>query len=140
MAIHYAGCCHPLRGDRIVGIVTTGKGVTIHTIDCETLGSFNAMPERWLDVSWNEEQDGTENHTGRLNITVANEPGNLGTLTTVLAKSGGNIVNLLVTNRAADFWELLIDVEVKDVKQLSNIIAALRATPAISSVERARTG
>ena len=140
VAIHYAGCCHPLRGDRIVGIVTTGKGVTIHTIDCETLGSFNAMPERWLDVSWNDELDGSENHTGRLTITVANEPGNLGTLTTVLAKSGGNIVNLLVTNRAADFWELLIDVEVKDVKQLSNIIAALRATPAISNVERARTG
>src|SRR5215510_5456051 len=53
MAIHYAGCCHPLPGDRIVGIVTTGKGVTIHTIDCETLESFADAPERWLDVSWN---------------------------------------------------------------------------------------
>ena len=140
MAIHYAGCCHPLRGDRIVGIVTTGKGVTIHTIDCETLESFNAMPERWLDVSWNDEQDGSENHVGRLHITVSNEPGNLGTLTTVIARSNGNIVNLLVTNRTADFWELLIDVEVKDVKQLTNIIAALRATPSIAQVDRARQG
>ncbi len=140
MAIHYAGCCHPLRGDRIVGIVTTGKGVTIHTIDCETLESFNAMPERWLDVSWNDELDGTENHVGRLHITVTNEPGNLGTLTTVIARSGGNIVNLVVTNRSVDFWELLIDIEVKDVKQLTNIIAALRATPSISDVNRARRG
>jgi len=52
MAVHFAGCCHPLPGDRIVGIVTTGKGVTIHTIDCETLESFADSPERWLDVAW----------------------------------------------------------------------------------------
>ena len=51
MAVHYAGCCHPLPGDRIVGIVTTGKGVTIHTIDCETLATFAETPERWLDVA-----------------------------------------------------------------------------------------
>src|SRR5487761_849395 len=53
MALHFAGCCHPLPGDRIVGIVTTGKGVTIHTIDCDTLDTFADMPERWLDVAWN---------------------------------------------------------------------------------------
>ena len=52
MAVHFAGCCHPLPGDRIVGIVTTGKGVTIHTIDCETLESFADTPERWIDVGW----------------------------------------------------------------------------------------
>ena len=52
MAVHFAGCCHPLPGDRIVGIVTTGKGVTIHTIDCDTLESFAETPERWLDVAW----------------------------------------------------------------------------------------
>ncbi len=52
MAVHFAGCCHPLPGDRIVGIVTTGKGVTIHTIDCDTLESFADTPERWIDVAW----------------------------------------------------------------------------------------
>src|SRR5215813_9353822 len=57
MAVHFAGCCHPLPGDRIVGIVTTGKGVTIHTIDCETLESFADAPERWLDVSWSNDDD-----------------------------------------------------------------------------------
>ena len=56
MALHFAGCCHPLPGDRIVGIVTTGKGVTIHTIDCETLESFADEPERWLDVAWSNER------------------------------------------------------------------------------------
>src|SRR3546814_5115616 len=64
MALHFAGCCHPLPGDRIVGIVTTGKGVTIHTIDCETLESFTAMPERWLDVAWNLDRERTAERRG----------------------------------------------------------------------------
>lgn len=138
MAVHYAGCCHPLPGDRIVGIVTTGKGVTIHTIDCDTLESFADTPERWLDVSWEESQDVGESRVGRINLVVQNEQGSLGALSTVIAKNLGNITNLKITNRTQQFWEMLIDIEVRDVKHLSNIIAALRATPAINSVERAR--
>jgi GTP pyrophosphokinase len=56
----------------------------------------------------------------------------------VIGKNLGNILNLKITNRSTDFFEMMIDVEVKDVKHLTNIIAALRATPAINSVERAR--
>jgi guanosine-3',5'-bis(diphosphate) 3'-pyrophosphohydrolase len=137
MAVHYAGCCHPLPGDRIVGIVTTGKGVTIHTIDCDTLASFADTPERWIDVSW-ETADDADGRVGRVALVVANEPGSLGALSTVIAKNAGNITNLKVTNRTQQFWEMLIDIEVRDVKHLTNIIAALRATPAINSVERAR--
>ncbi len=137
MAVHYARCCHPIPGDRIVGIVTTGKGVTIHTIDCDTLESFYDTPERWLDVSWDAS---TEEHTGRLHAVLANEPGSLGTLSTVIGKNGGNITNLKITHRSTDFFEMLIDIDVADVRHLSNIIAALRATPVISAVDRARSG
>jgi GTP pyrophosphokinase len=136
MALHYANCCHPLMGDRIVGILTPGKGVTIHTIDCDTLESFSDLPERWLDVAW--ERDYSEAHVGRINVTVINEPGTLSVLATVIAKNFGNILNLKITNREIDFFDMAIDVEVKNVKHLNNIIAALRATPAINSVERAR--
>ena len=138
MALHFAGCCHPLPGDRIVGIVTTGKGVTIHTIDCDTLESFADAPERWLDVAWNSKGEGPGAHVGRINVTIGNEPGSLGSLTTVIGKHGGNIINLKITNRSADFFEILVDIEVTDVRHLTNIIAALRATPVINSVERAR--
>ena len=137
MALHFAGCCHPLPGDRIVGIVTTGKGITIHTIDCETLENFADTPERWLDVAWSN-SDAEQVHVGRINVTIANEPGNLGSLTTVIGKQGGNISNLKITNRSSDFFEIMIDIEVVDVKHLTTIIAALRATPVINSVERAR--
>jgi GTP diphosphokinase / guanosine-3',5'-bis(diphosphate) 3'-diphosphatase len=138
MAVHFARCCHPLPGDRIVGIVTTGKGVTVHTIDCETLEQFADTPERWLDVSWGEGKDTPEERVGRLMITIENQPGALGTLSTVIGKSGGNITNLKITNRSVDFWDMYLDVSVQDTKHLNNIMAALRATPQIVSVERAR--
>lgn len=138
MAVHFARCCHPLPGDRIVGIVTTGKGVTVHTIDCETLEQFADTPERWIDVSWGEGKDDPENRVGRLIVTISNTPGALGTISTVIGKSGGNITNLKITSRTVDFWDMYLDVAVTDTKHLNNIVAALRATPQVVSVERAR--
>lgn len=138
MAVHFAGCCHPLPGDRIVGIIQTGRGVTIHTIDCHELEGFSEQPERWLDVAWEDESGEAEIHVGRVNMTLMNEPGSLGTVSNIVAKNDGNISNLKIVNRTTDFFEILIDIEVKDVKHLTNIIAALRASPVINEVERAR--
>ncbi|BBK36842.1 GTP pyrophosphokinase [Allostella sp. ATCC 35155] len=138
MAVHYAGCCHPLPGDRIVGIVTTGKGVTIHTIDCETLESFSDTPERWVDVGWDGAPGEGVNHVGRIHVVLLNEPGSMGNLTTIIGKNQGNISNLKITSRSTDFFEILIDIEVQDVKHLTNIIAALRTNASVNSVERAR--
>lgn len=141
MAMHFAGCCHPLPGDRIVGIVTTGRGVTIHTIDCDSLMQFQDEPERWLDVSWDmtQQDDEAGKHVGRIKMMVVNEPGALGSLSMVIAKNQGNIHNLKIMNRSQDFFELVIDIEVNDVRHLTNIIAALRATPEVNSVERSRS-
>lgn len=138
MAVHYAGCCHPLPGDRIVGIVTTGKGVTIHTIDCDTLEQYAEQPDRWLDVAWDVDEAKAEAYTGRITLTVLNTPGALGELSTMIAKNGGNISNLKITNRSPDFFDMLIDIEVDDVSHLAEIMAALRAMPMINSVDRAR--
>jgi guanosine-3',5'-bis(diphosphate) 3'-pyrophosphohydrolase len=118
--------------------VTTGKGVTIHTIDCETLEQFADTPERWIDVSWGEGKDSKDARVGRLMVTINNQSGALGTLSTVIAKSGGNITNLKITSRSTDFWDMYLDVSVTDTKHLNNIVAALRATPQVVSVERAR--
>ncbi len=138
MAMHLAGCCHPLPGDRIVGIVTTGRGVTVHTIDCETLESAAEKPDRWIDLSWDLRDSPSDMHVGRITLSVLNTPGSLGDLSTVIAKNNGNISNLKITHRSMDFFDMLIDVEVRNVKHLTDIIAALRATPSINSVERAR--
>jgi guanosine-3',5'-bis(diphosphate) 3'-pyrophosphohydrolase len=92
-------------GDRIVGIVTTVKGVTIHTTDCEALESFADAPERWIDVALNNVADGEAPiHVGHIDVMLGNEPGSLGSLTTIIGKNGGNITNLKITNRSRDFF------------------------------------
>jgi len=138
MAVHFARCCHPLPGDRIVGIVATGRGVTVHTMDCDTLENFADTPERWLDVSWGEGKDAPETHVGRITMTISNESGALGTLSNIVSTNEGNITNLKITNRSLDFWDMYIDVYVEDVSHLANIVAALRACPEIAEVERSK--
>ena len=137
MALHFAACCNALPGDRIIGIITKGRGVTIHTIDCEILEEFSDMEERWIDVSWDADAI-DEYHGARVELVVTNETGSLGELSTVIARGDGNISNLKITNRTAEFFDIMIDIQVRDVKHLTNIIAALRASPVINSVERAR--
>jgi len=140
MMVHYAGCCHPLPGDRIVGIVTTGKGVTIHTKDCQTLESFAATPERFIDVDWEDPAGAAKpsTHTGRISAIALNAPNTLASLTNAIAKYDGAISNLKITNRQQDFFEVLVDVEVRDSKHLGTVIAGLRGTNGITQVERAR--
>ena len=118
--------------------MTTGKGVTIHTTDCETLESFTRAPERWIDVGWSDEQDKADSMIGRLDLVLVNLPNSFGAMTTVIGKNNGNITNMKITNRTPEFFDILIDVEVKDVRHLTNIIAALRANSAVNSVERTK--
>ena len=133
MAVHLAKCCHPLPGDRIVGILTPGKGVAIHTKDCETLESFADTPERWIDVGWDI---GPSSLVGRIKLVVANEKGALGSLTTVIGRNQANINNLKITSRTTDFFDIMIDIEVNDTYHLNDIVAALRATPGVTSADR----
>ncbi|MEZ5691077.1 MAG: bifunctional (p)ppGpp synthetase/guanosine-3',5'-bis(diphosphate) 3'-pyrophosphohydrolase [Rickettsiales bacterium] len=136
MAIHFAGCCHPIPGDKIVGIVTTGKGITIHTMDCETLENYSDAPERWIDVAWEKDQEDAI-HIGRVKMNVSNEQASLATVTNVIARENGNISNFKITNRSSDFFELMIDIEVRDIRHLNTIIANLRGKEVVQSVERA---
>ena len=136
MAIHYAGCCHPLPGDSIVGIITTGRGITIHTRDCDNLANFEDEPERWIEVGWDDGQTDIDQQAGRLMLVIANKAGALGKISTIIGQNGGNISNLKIQNRTNEYFELTVDVYVKNVSHLSALIAALRASPYIFSVDR----
>ena len=139
MVIHYAGCCHPLPGDPILGIVSTGKGVTIHTRDCPTAETFSATPDRYLDVAWDDSaQQAKTSHTGRISAIANNTPVMLATLANAVAKHEGVVLNLKVTNRQQDFFEVLVDVEVRDLRHLNTVIAGIRAAGGVTQVERAR--
>lgn len=143
MAYNFAGCCHPVPGDEIVGIVTTGKGVTIHNRDCQTLHGFAATPERFIDVDWNYEAVGKSGpskgvgHTARITVIASNEGGSLADLTNAIAKQDGAISNLKIVSRQLDFMEILADVDVRDINHLSKVVVGLRGLKSVKSVERA---
>ena len=135
MTYHLAGCCSPIIGDNIVGIVTAGIGVAVHTVDCETLSSYADSPERWLNISWESSNSKTPSFNSRINVVLKNQPGSLGKITTIIAKNNGNISNINFSNRKIDFYEIIIDIEVRDANHLNNIIAALRLVTEVSSLE-----
>jgi len=136
MSYHLAGCCSPLKGDSIVGIVTAGIGVAVHTLDCNTLSSYQEAPDRWLNLSWDNENNLETKSNARIVVVLFNKPGSLGKVTTVIAKNNGNISNILFSVRKPDFFEIIIDIEVRDANHLQNIIAALRMEQEVSSLER----
>ena len=136
-AVTIARCCHPLPGEAIVGIFTTGKGITVHKVGCSTLSKFSDAPELWLDVSW--EKDSLRRVSGRLNTVLTNEPGSLASLATVISQQGGNISNIHLTDRSPDFFRFELDLEVNDVEHMRAIIAVLQANKYVESVERANS-
>ena len=136
MTYHLSGCCSPIKGDTIVGIVTAGIGVAVHTVDCETLSSYSDNPERWLNISWENSESKNTFYSARLNVVLKNQPGSLGKVTTIIARNNGNISNINFSIRKVDFYEIIIDIEVRDANHLKNIIAALRLVSEVSSLER----
>ena len=123
-------------GDRIVGILTPGEGITIYPIQSAALSKFEDKPEYWLDVRWDEEENTPQRFPARITVQSANEPGSLAQIAQVIAEHDGNIDNIRMTRRAPDFTDVQIDLEVYDLKHLTAIIAQLRAKPMVAKVER----
>ena len=136
VAIHMGECCYPLFGERIVGLMMEGKGITIHTFDCVTLERFTDNPELWVSLTWNKKN--SENNIGRLNMILTNKKGSLNSLTQTIAEFGGNITNLLVNKRSDDFFQMSLDIAVNDAKHLNEIITGLRTNLSVYEVNRAK--
>ncbi|HEY5347013.1 MAG TPA: bifunctional (p)ppGpp synthetase/guanosine-3',5'-bis(diphosphate) 3'-pyrophosphohydrolase, partial [Rhizomicrobium sp.] len=131
-------CCHPLPGDRIVGLMGLREGAVIHTIDCAELDKAETDMENWLDVAWGSQAAQSGPSVARIALRVKNEPGSLASVMTVIANNSGNIFNMKVTARNPLFFEFTLDVEVRDVAHLQNILGALRVSAAVESVDRVR--
>ncbi len=137
MAVHHGRCCYPLPGERIIGIITTGKGLTVHRVDCQNLEKFSTMPELWVDIDWESDTPNIVN--ARLETVISNEPGSLAAVATTISDHGGNITNIQQVARNLDFFTFVTDIEVSNVRHLTAITAALQSNPFIESVERAKS-
>ena len=123
-------------GDRIVGIMTPGEGITIYPIQSEALKQFEDEPERWLDVRWDIDDKAPQRFPAQLSVQSVNEPGTLAQITQVIAEHDGNIDNIRMMRQSPDFTELTIDLEVYNLKHLTSIISQLRAKKVVANAER----
>jgi len=126
-----AKCCHPVPGDRIVGIKRPERGVEVHTIDCLHLA--DGVDADWLDLSWGERSKGA---LGRLRVVLYNRPGTLAEVTGIFASNHANVTDLHLVQRDDPFGTYEADLEVQDLAHLTRILSALRASDAVAEAER----
>ncbi len=122
-------------GERIVGI-RGPEGITIYPIHSTALAQFNDEPERWLDVRWDLENVDKALYSTQIVITMLNEPGALGVIATTIGEYGGNIDAVSSAASGADFRQLMIDLQVRDIQHLNAILAELRGKSVVHQVER----
>jgi GTP pyrophosphokinase len=124
-------CCHPVPGDRIVGIRRFDRPVEVHTIHCQRLDSITDAD--WLDLSWGQGSDGG---AARLRVTIHNRPGMLAEMAGIFGYHKANIINLRMTARDVSFHTFEADLEVHDLPHLMRILSALRASDAVAQADR----
>ncbi|WP_300397350.1 bifunctional (p)ppGpp synthetase/guanosine-3',5'-bis(diphosphate) 3'-pyrophosphohydrolase [uncultured Sphingobium sp.] len=131
IAYNLGDCCHPVPGDRIVGVRRTGEPIEVHTIDCRSLEV--EQDDDWVDLSWDSKSKGG---TARLSVIVKNQPGALAAVANVFGATKANILNLQLVNREGPFHTDVIDLEVADAQHLMRILSALRAIDVVVQADR----
>nr|WP_129825022.1 bifunctional (p)ppGpp synthetase/guanosine-3',5'-bis(diphosphate) 3'-pyrophosphohydrolase [Zymomonas mobilis] len=130
-AYDLAECCHPVPGDRIVGLRRPHAAIEVHVIDCPHLAETN--PEDWVDLRWNDKAEGA---TVRLKVIVKNQAGALGVVATIFGAHKANIINLVLADMDENFHVFNVTLEVRDLQHLMRILAALRAADGVVQAER----
>jgi len=121
-------------GDRIVGVLVPGEGIKIFQIHSPKLRDLDHA--EWIDVTWDIDPEHPERFPVRLRVIGANEPGSLGQIAQLIGENDGNIDSIQMLERASDFTEMSVAIEVWDLAHLNRIVAGLRALPVVSAAER----
>ncbi|MBN8532557.1 MAG: bifunctional (p)ppGpp synthetase/guanosine-3',5'-bis(diphosphate) 3'-pyrophosphohydrolase [Rhizobiales bacterium] len=136
LPVRFAPGGGPVPGERIVGILTPGEGITIYPIQSPSLSAFDEEPWRWLDVRWDVEEGERRRFPARIIVSVINEPGSLAEVARMLAETDANIDNIEMRAKTKDFREMVLDIEVWNIKHLTTLLTDLNARPMIANVER----
>ncbi|MGN6538964.1 MAG: RelA/SpoT family protein [Mesorhizobium sp.] len=123
-------------GDRIVGIMQPGSGITVYPIQSPSLTAFDDQPERWIDVRWDIDENNKERFPARVSVTAINAPGSLADIAQVVASNDANIHTLSMIRTAPDFTEMLLDLEVWDLKHLNRLLSQLKENSSVSDAKR----
>lgn len=135
--VYRAPCCNPIPGEAIVGYITRGKGVAVHSVTCSNVQNLLYEVERKIDVEW--AKTGAENFEVNLSILTDDRPGMLAQLTTVMVSENSNIRSLEARGDeegGGDGAVVDMKIEVKDKRQLEKILSAVRRIPGVRDIER----
>jgi GTP pyrophosphokinase len=137
LMVFRARCCNPIRGEKIVGYVTRGKGVSVHSANCPNVLNLQYDPERRIDVEWDKGTD-VAPYTVRLTMRVEDRKGMIAELSSRIADINTNIVNLEASTAGADAHARIdMTVEISDLKHLEKVMKSIRGVDGVLGVERA---
>jgi len=136
VTLHMGRCCSPLPGDRIIGVHTPELGLVVHTSYCAALADFDDRVDDWVDLSWTELAKTDALAVGRVHIRAAHRKGVLVALCSAVSEANALITRVATGERRGDFIDLYMDVEVEDVKRLTQILAGLRSLAVVDSATR----
>ncbi|MFQ5626250.1 MAG: RelA/SpoT AH/RIS domain-containing protein, partial [Methyloligellaceae bacterium] len=136
LPVRFAAKGGAVPGDRIVGIMEPGVGITIYPIHSAALKKFDDQPERWIDVRWDITEKNEERFPAQIQVSAINEPGTLAQVAQVIGERGGNIDNIKMKRVVEDYTDMLIDLEVWDLEHLNKIISGLHSKSVVSAVKR----
>jgi len=134
VAVRLAKCCRPIPGDPVIGQIKKEQGLIIHTHDCPQVRHFREDPDKWVDVEWAADIDKTFDVT--IKVTVANKPGVLGHVASVIASDGCNIADVSMEETTGAFTNLFFTVQVQNRPHLARVIRALRALREVVRINR----
>lgn len=129
-----AKCCNPINGEPITGYMTSGKGITVHSLRCSLVTKEILDPQRMIEASWDKAIKGV--FSGKLLIKGEDSPGVLARLTTVIAQQNGNITKAEVITFPDKKAQIKLTLNIRDVRHLENIIEKISGIKELFSVER----
>jgi len=137
MTVQFSKCCHPIPGDRIVGLMSKGQGMAIHTHDCALLAKMHYDPDRLLDVEWDSES--RKLHDVNIRVVVANQRGVLAQVAANIADAESNIQNVAVEPQdGGKYATMQFTLQVLNRQHLARIMRELRRIPEVARITRVR--
>jgi GTP pyrophosphokinase len=136
LVVKFAKCCNPIPGDKILGFITRGRGLTVHLEDCPNVHSYD--DQRKLDVSWEQNKEYT--YSVRLRVAGDDKKGLLSDISSILSSSKANIINAQISTFADRSAISIFEIEIQHASQLQKIIKSIQKIKAVKTVERMRSG
>ncbi len=136
MVVNFAKCCHPIPGDPVVGFVTAGRGVVIHTESCKSIAGYRKLPEKWIDAQWGDQVKG--DFVVEIRVEVVNQRGVLATVAAAIADMGGNIENVNMDERDGRHSTITLLIDVHDRQHLANLMRRIRIIDPVLRISRTR--